>query len=216
MTWEKIRNFHQGDTCIVVGNGPSLNDIPLSFLNEYPSFGTNRIYLLNGFSPWYYVATNPLVLSQFLPEIKAMDCIKKFVPDNWEHAIPGSLGMHMRGGRYFSIEGKRIHEGYTVTYVCLQLAYYMGFTRVLLVGVDHSYQYAGHPNEEYVLEGDDPNHFTPEYFTGCAWNNPDLRESELSYTLALLAFNDAGREIINCSTKTQLLVFPRGDWRDYV
>jgi len=33
-----------------------------------------------------------------------------------------------------------IHAGWTVTYVAMQIAYYMGFKRVFLIGVDHSFK----------------------------------------------------------------------------
>lgn len=215
MNWSELRDSVDG-TCIIVGNGPSLNDIPVKFLNYFPSFGTNRIYLKDDFHPWYYVATNPLVISQFLNDIKNIDCLLKFVPDNWESSVPGSLGFHVRGGRHFSKDGEHIHEGFTVTYVCMQLAYFMGFRRVLLVGVDHHYIFSGSPNAENILIGADKNHFDQSYFLGKAWNNPDLAESELSYQLAKFAYMDDGREIINCSTQSKLEVFPRGNWRDYV
>ena len=60
-----MKNRHKGETALVIGNGPSLSDMPLGFLTMYHSFGTNRIYLLDGFMPDYYVAVNNLVIEQF-------------------------------------------------------------------------------------------------------------------------------------------------------
>ncbi|WP_408971725.1 tetratricopeptide repeat protein, partial [Planktothrix sp.] len=50
---EKIRQFHNkhwGERCVIIGNGPSLNEMDLSFLKHEICFGTNKIYL--GFERW--------------------------------------------------------------------------------------------------------------------------------------------------------------------
>ena len=65
VNWRDLADKHRGETCLIIGNGPSLNDVPLEFLHKYPSFGTNRIYLKEGFTPTYYCSVNPLVISQF-------------------------------------------------------------------------------------------------------------------------------------------------------
>ena len=92
----------------------------------------------------------------------------------------------------------------------------MGFKNVLLVGVDHSYQFGGAPNEERIWEGNDPNHFHPGYFKGKKWNNPDLEKSEAAYRLAKEAFEADGRQIINCSRHTELDVFERDTLREWM
>ncbi|MCK4793220.1 MAG: hypothetical protein KAV87_56340 [Desulfobacteraceae bacterium] len=43
----------------------------------------------------------------------------------------------------------------TVKYVAMQIAYYMGFRRVFLIGVDHNYKAIGNPNEKQLLSGVD-------------------------------------------------------------
>ncbi len=205
------------DTCLVVGNGPSLRDIPIAFLKKYPSFGTNRIYLLEGFTPTFYVCVNPLVVGQYADEIAAMPCRAKFITASHADRIPDAMPLYSSFVPTFSRKPhERVYEGYTVTYVCLQLAFWMGFRRVLLVGVDHSYKFDGVPNEARILEGPDPNHFSPEYFRGARWNNPDLAQSELSYAMAKTVFESEGREIINCTPGTALDIFPKADWRKYV
>ena len=104
-----------------------------------------------------------------------------------------------------------LYEGHTVTYVAMQIAYWMGFKTVLLVGVDHSYQFGGAPNEERIWEGNDPNHFHPGYFKGKKWNNPDLEKSEAAYRLAKEAFEADGRKIVQIG-KSELDVFEKTDW----
>jgi hypothetical protein len=108
----------------------------------------------------------------------------------------------------------RIFEGSTVTYVAMQIAYYMGFKEVILVGVDHSFSTGGQPNETVVSEGDDPNHFSANYFgKGFKWQLPDLEASEQAYQLAREAFLKDGREIVDATLGGQLRVFPRVDYQ---
>lgn len=220
MPWNELmsQRMRLAETCLVIGNGPSLNDIPFTFLHKYPSFGTNRIYLLNGFTPDYYVCVNPLVLEQFLLEIAAIPARAKFIAESFAGQVPGSCPLHSVSAPIFSTEpDKRVYEGHTVTYVCLQLAFWLGFKQVLLVGVDHNYAFEGKPNEEHTmpLEGADPNHFASDYFQGVKWNNPDLVRSERAYAMARTVFSAYNRRIVNCTTRTKLEVFDRGDWHDY-
>ena len=87
-----MRNRHKGDTALVIGNGPSLNDVPLEFLTRYKSFGTNRIYLLDGFTPTYYVAVDPVAIEPFIREIRKLESEKfiaaYYTPDQLTDAHP--------------------------------------------------------------------------------------------------------------------------------
>ena len=49
-----MKNIHKDETCVIIGNGPSLADVPLEFLNKYPSFACNQIRMLEGFQPTYF------------------------------------------------------------------------------------------------------------------------------------------------------------------
>lgn len=214
VTWKDLADIHRGETGLIIGNGPSLRDVPLEFLNKYPSFGTNRIYLKDGFTPTYYCSVNPLVISQFAEDIAKIDA-PKFLPASYcfdDTCLPlNSSGMVL-----FSQDASAwIYEGHTVTYVCMQIAYYMGFRDILLVGVDHSFKYEGAPNQENVLEGNDPNHFHPDYFKGRSWNNPDLVRSEHAYKLARAMYEAHQRRIINLTPGTKETVFEKGSINEW-
>lgn len=202
-------------TCIVIGNGPSLRNISVEWLKEYPTLGSNRIYLK--FTPTYYVCVNPLVLSQFHNEIEEVMSEKYLSETALEIIDCPAMFLHSIPLKVFSYEPLRyIYEGYTVTYVALQLAFWMGFEQVLLVGVDHRYMFDGQPNQQGLMTKDDPNHFDPTYFKGAIWNNPDLKESEFAYNLALTAFSDNGRRILNLTPDTALDVFEKGDIKEWM
>lgn len=206
-SWRNLWNKHKDQAGIVIGNGPSLKTVPNEWLQKYPTFGTNRIYLKEGFTPTYHVCVNPLVQEQFGGEIHRMNCLK--FATHLEG--PDVLRLQSVNLPVFSFAPDEwIFEGWTVTFVALQLAYFMGFNTVLLIGVDHRYDFSGNPNEQKLMTGDDPNHFDPNYFKGAQWNNPDLERSEASYEKAKLAFEGTGRTIINLGPDSALEVFPKG------
>jgi len=216
MNWSDFHNKHMGETGLIIGNGPSLNEIPLDFLKSYPSFGSNRIYLK--FEPDYYASVNPLVVSQYCHEIDKIKSVKFISETQGVHwMIQDCLSLRSNGMAIFSFwPDKWIYEGHTVTYVLMQLAYYMGFKRILLVGVDHRFTYDGAPNEQRKMEGADPNHFDPNYFAGAQWNNPDLEMSAKAYRMAQVAYTNNNREIINITPGSALDIFPKQDWRTWI
>jgi len=218
MNIKDLDNYHEGETCVIIGNGPSLKDVPLSFLDKYPTFGSNRIYLLSDFTPTYYAAVNPLVISQYSEEISAITCTK-FIRSSLARLIDGATPIKSSKNPFgFSVSPYiSISEGYTVTYVLMQLAYYMGFTRALLVGVDHRYTYHGKPNQMMYANGRDTNHFSEEYFADdVQWNNPDLEKSARAYQVAKIVYEGAGREIINLTPGTALDVFEREELEKWI
>jgi hypothetical protein len=117
------------------------------------------------------------------------------------------------GPRFTQDARRRLWEGATVTYVCLQLAYYMGFEEVILIGVDHSFATKGKPNTTIVSEGDDPNHFAAGYFgKGFRWQLPDLDTSEVGYWMAKQAYEQACRRVLDATVGGKLEVFKKIDY----
>ncbi len=219
-----LHDLHKGERCFVIGNGPSLREMDLSPLSGEVTFGLNRIYLLFerlGFIPSYYVAINELVIEQCADEIAALP-MTKFL--NWhsrrylEPAAGVSDPIYLRPiyQRRFSRDpASCLWGGATVTFVALQLAYYLGFSRVVLIGVDHSFVDKGTPNRTITSSGDDANHFDKGYFgAGFRWQLPDLRTSEVGYRLAREAFERAGREVVDATVEGKLRVFPKVRFSD--
>jgi hypothetical protein len=86
----------------------------------------------------------------------------------------------------------------------------MGFSTVILVGVDHSFATKGTPNTTVQSEGDDPNHFSAAYFgKGFRWQLPDLETSELAYRMAREAYKSDGRQVLDATIGGKLQVFPK-------
>jgi len=205
--YRKIKCRVNGDTCIVIGNGPSLDNVSNEDLSLFPSFGSNRIY--TKFTPTYYVSVNESMTEQSIQDIRSVKSKFKFIDE--KIFVKGAVSLRASGEYPFSYNPLEcVNQGYTVTYVCLQLAYWMGFTTVLLLGVDHFYAKNVEPNESSIWEGEDPNHFGKGYMKpGEKWDGADLASSEYYYQIAKEAFEKDGRKIYNLTEGTHLNVFER-------
>ncbi len=217
-----FKNIHRGERCVIIGNGPSLNKMDLSFLEYEITFGMNRIYLLSekwNFQPTYYASVNPLVLEQSAEEILKI-ASPKFLSNKGIPFFPcppeDIMFIKSLPAWHFSPDPRGgLCEGWTVTFFAMQLAYFMGFSEVVLIGVDHHFVTQGDPNKEVISGGADPNHFHPDYFgKGVRWHLPDLERSEGSYKMAKAAFEADGRRIIDATVDGKLTIFPKADYRE--
>ncbi len=215
-----FHNRHQGERCFILGNGPSLARMDLSPLRNEITFGLNRIYLLFdrlGFLPTYYVCVNELVLTQFADDIQQLR-MPKFLNWNCRHCFDGSdstlnfIRMRLSLSDGVQTDATRpLYGGGTVTFAALQLAYFMGFQTVVLVGVDHRFVSRGIPNRTVVRAHEmDRDHFHPDYFPpGSKWQLPDLRRSEIAYARARAVFERDGRRILDATLDGQCPVFEK-------
>lgn len=214
----RLRDSHRGARCYILGNGPSLARVNLGRLSSEFTFGLNRISLLfreTTFRPSFYVCMNDLVLEQSKEEITHLQMTSIL---NWRQRHL----FDVKSNRYFIRESFRPHfatditrgvwGGATVTFVALQIAYYMGFTQAVLLGVDHSYSVVGIPHTTVSAQGSDDDHFHPEYFSdGYRWQLPDLATSEIAYSMAKSQYERDGREILDATQGGKLEVFAKVD-----
>jgi hypothetical protein len=217
----QFKNIHTGKDCYIIGNGPSLNKIDLTLLNNYYTFGLNKIFLINkrcNFLPTYLIAVNKLVIEQskeefnrlhlpiFLAKVHAdgiiddRDNIFKF-----DTNVPWKFHKDLILG---------VSEGYTVTFTALQIAYFMGFKRVFLIGVDHNYRQKGKPNQKQKMSEEDINHFDPNYFKGHEWKLADIKSSEKSYRFAKKNFEKDSRIIYDATIGGKLNIFQKIDFQE--
>lgn len=217
------RDSHRGERCVIIGNGPSLNRTDIQRIRNEYTFGLNRIYLAWedwGFSTSFFLSVNDLVIEQCAQDIMALS-MPAFVAWRARKWLEPKDNLHFlyttyTGPKFAQDASKRLWEGATVTYTALQLAYHMGFSTVVLIGVDHSFKSKGKPNQTVESQGDDPNHFSPEYFgKGFRWQLPDLDTSEAAYRMAHQAFLADQRQVLDATIGGQLDVFPKVDYDTY-
>jgi len=191
----------------------------LSPLRGEVTFGLNRVYLMFerlGFPTTYLVSVNRYVIEQCADDLAHLAIptflswhSRRFVPDKSRAIFLRSVGRP-----HFATDPTvGLWEGATVTYVALQLAYYMGFREVILIGVDHSFATKGPAHQLVTSQGDDPNHFDPSYFgKGFRWQLPDLETSEIAYRMARHAFEADGRHVLDATVGGKLDIFEKAEF----
>lgn len=217
---DELRRTKQGDTCIVVGNGPSLNATDLSLLASSDVFISNFAFehpaLLKNAK--LLAIVNHLVAEQAPTRLAEVvgDSIPVLTTSHLRYALPASVDAYyvpMATTPEFQLTprfGASCQS--SVTYFLLQLAYWVGYRRVLLVGVDNSYQQPDVAEGEVLLQqGFDPNHFSGAYFEGKHWHAADVDRMAAAYEFARDAFSANGRSVVDCTVGGKLVVFPKAE-----
>lgn len=212
-----LKDAHKGKPLIIIGNGPSLNKTPVDDFLDIPSIGMNKIDLLFKRVKWrpsYIVCTNGLVVKQHADVFAQSD-----VPILLSSKNKRSMPRKTKNVSYFLSNISRdfnpnfsdgVGSAATVTYTALQLAYYMGANPVIIFGVDHSFKYEGKANDIAKREGEDVNHFDPNYFkSGSYWGVPNLDLSEKAYLASRIAFEKDGRKVYDATIGGKLEIFEK-------
>lgn len=249
----KFKNRHAGERCFVMGNGPSLNRMDLSKLAGETVFACNSAFLLFdriGWRPKYYACVDSRVLPDRAAEIDAMlrahpDMTAFFPAIIQEHTgakarRPTRLVMPTGANRYFFNEtpnstddlpgsmfsadiDDKVVQPFTVAITMLQIAAYMGFSEIYLIGCDTDYVVTSTVREEKdkIAPGvaltsrkdDDPNHFDRRYFgKGRKWHAPRPEMMIRHYGYAREALEALGVATYNATVGGRLEVFPRRDY----
>ena len=211
---ESFRDIHRGKRCFVIANGPSLQRTDLSRLAGEGTIGMNRIYRMGTFMPTYLVVMDiDTQLEAIGKELEGVS-VPKFL--NWNgrrlvRNVPGTVFLKPTYRPRFSTDlHKGIWGGHSVTYACLQLAYWMGVRTAILVGKDHDYTRKGVPGSVVTASDTETNHGIPGYYrAGQKYRIPDYRGEELAYRAALTTFSGAGGSILDATVGGKLQVFPK-------
>ena len=240
--WNSIRNSESNGRCLLVANGPSLNRLDWNLLHQSTDFdvvlGMNKIFLgMNRFnmSLTDFVAVNNLVIEQSVRQIIALGpLVRKFLPYNSQKYFPDSVvnnsayhniwWLGRPSDPWYSTQGvcrsqfcfdvsRGANQGYTVTYVALQVLHFLGCESVSIVGMDHSFAQSGKGGDTQVLNGADPNHFDDNYFGGGQqWQLADLEQSEHYYAIARQAYDVTGRQLVDATINGKCHVFDKADY----
>lgn len=236
-----FKDIHQGERVFLIGNGPSLNSTNLDLLENEKSIAMNRIPLLYPryakWRPTYYIfcstnIRNPLwgqewrqtvraavrtkgtisfLGRQFKKEIGILSPFSKIV---WLNSVtetkPSTTGKISPDS--FSIDlVERIDKSGTSMNLALQLAYHMGFSEIVLLGVD-----LGWSKTDGILS--DANHFDQRYRASIS--NPVKVDQQMRnvHSLAYQKFLERDKEtkIFNASPSSILDVYPMISFESYV
>lgn len=228
-----LRGTCQGKRCFIMGNGPSLNLMDLNRLEGEDVWGLNKCHLLFDRISWrprHMVGIDRVVipdmretligLMQSLPKTNfyfpAIFYDKGVLPAGrnvfyFKDREPG-----VNGTPAFSSDAADcLAKTRTVTLAALQLAVYLGYDPIYLIGCDTSYSVGAtvkHEGEGTLLStrDDDENHFSPGYFgAGARWRDPRPEAMLENYAEAAARCRALGVQVFNATAGGKLESFPR-------
>ena len=233
----EIAQFHnrfKGQRCFIIGNGPSLNRHDLSLLEGEKVFAVNSFYYKTretGFKPTFFVVEDEMVMKENCEQFLGYDVPYKFFPTEYKIYHPPSPnlyyfrmnhGFYQNGSPYYNLPRfssdpmKGLYCGQSVTYINLQMAFFMGFSDVYLIGMDFDYvipKEHKRKGNDIVSTTDDPNHFHKDYFgVGKTWRDPKLERVAMNYRQARVSYEAVGRRVYNATIGGKLEVFQRVDY----
>jgi hypothetical protein len=193
----KYHNIHKGNRCFIIGTGPSLAVEDLEKLKGEITFGSNRIFEIfkqTDWRPTYYMNQDYQLICKFSEEIKNLEVKRKFMPIEAMKFFSG-----LTDASYFVLRYKEFYpkdadfsthidkymgQGFTVTYGAIQMAYYMGFSEVYLLGIDHNYSISLNEKGIPVIQNNVKDYFKGSTASNTGLNLPRIEESTMAYMTA--------------------------------
>ena len=229
-----LKDIYKGESCFVIGNGPSLRPEDLDALSDagIVCFGVNRIYNIFPRTKWrptYYLCLDtPVVLSELdnIASIGDYQKIINYYAISKKKELPENIHFLCTDSEFVVDPYKLTFETLsddlskygtktgTVTVNAIELAIYMGFQTVYLLGVDHRYAL------QYLPDGKlykDPS-AGASYFAGMK-DSQALGQSiqyvgpaDHSYEVCKRFADKKGVKIYNATRDSKLEVFERVDF----
>lgn len=230
---EKAKGTFDGNSCFILGNGPSLNNYDLELLKGKYTFAFNRFYLADvSWKPTFYTVADDGIIQDYGEEIAEYIQEVKYPMFPSVHPNGLKFTVFVRGknitwymlhwGRFFLSENKmRAGLNGTVANVGIQIAAWLGFSTIYLLGVDMKWDIPESVininGRDLVSTEDDVNHFTPNYFgQGHRWHVPkvDVMLEKLSELNVLL--KKKGIQLINLNPDSAFTDCEFGDYESAV
>ena len=217
------KNIHKGKRCFIIGTGPSLTLEDLNALKDEITFAPNRIYELldrTSWRPTYYMCQDHNIIQTFGARIKEIDSDVVFLPVNYKNEFVGDKykffvlkekNYYPKYADFSKDVSKYIAQGYTVTYGAIQIAIYMGFSEIYLIGIDHNYNITRDASGRPVRKNESGNYSKgmSEYVN--MKNLPRVEESTIAYEVAEKVSRQMGVRIYNATRGGKLETFERVD-----
>ena len=211
---ESFRGRHRSERCFVVGCAPSLSQLDLTKLHGEWAFTVNRGYLAASMglprTPFFLVS-DPLTYREYFREIRVADVGLRFyradvfdLPEyqdaqDREAAVrfPFHLSPAMHEGHFAEDITTGAFRGFSVVLDAVQMAFFMGFGEVYIIGCDLDYQ--GHQTHVYG---------SGEY-EHRRRNDMPIDKVLRSMSVAHAAFQRHGRLLANAGAGGRLDTIPR-------
>lgn len=169
------KDKYKGKRCFITCTGPSLTIEDLELLKDEYVFGMNSICLIHDKTEWkpdFYGIQDIEVFDKIKDTLLQTDNGQIFAPfyykehlntpNDWVYFHMSSayhLYDRYYNGKFYSKFSDNcyatVYDGFTITYSIMQLAFYLGFDELYLLGADCNYL----GNHQHFIE---TGHYTPE------------------------------------------------------
>lgn len=214
-----LKNKFKGKRCFIIGNGPSLKPEDLETLKNEVTFASNKIYKIFSETTWrptFYMVVDQLTLEQNTHDVNLVEAQTKFTLKCYKHLFNADIyfnnNLHKNKLGTFSTNiMESLYSSGTVSFHMLQIAYYMGFSEVYLLGHDYNYKEAVSKTldlSSLKKETNRPFYFCENYVK--AGEKPAEHAPKQIYSgmeKARLVYESSGRKIYNATRVTYLDVF---------
>ena len=227
---KKLKNTKIGKRCFIVGNGPSLCMEDLEKLKNEDTFAVNRIYKIFNQTDWrptFYCSQDTKILDEiekdihkilnecegvFLNSYVKVNKKQKLKADNLYYFYLDTERYYPNLPKFSDDVTKQIYEGFTVAYANIQLAVYMGYSEIYIIGTDNNYSI--NRKQDGSLEKRDVKSNYMEGIEGQMYYPPQLENTTLAFRKANLLCRERGIIIKNASRGGALEEFERVKFDD--
>lgn len=158
--YQNMKNYkgiHKGERCFIIATGPSLTLEDIKKLQKEKTFGMNslcKIFPETGWETTYFGIQDYRVFRNFKEDIELLENTTIFMGDS----IKGCKGaksvvckypinylnhryrLKTQSAKFSGDCYKEVYDGYSIAYSLLQIAVYMGFSEIYLLGADCNYR----------------------------------------------------------------------------
>ncbi len=225
-----LRDKYKGKRIFLLGAGPSVNHQALYLLKNEYVMAFNRFFLMEervNWQPELYAVSDTIVIEDIADKINS-DIVKKvkycFFPDRHVTNIDYQKYIKKRKNVYWLYVDKPEFSdnlpfcgiNKTVVNLGIQVAAYMGFSEIYLLGIDLTYdddKVKKVNGNDWVVKENGHNHFDPRYISkGKAYHNPRVGAMIEKFEECSAFYADKQVKIFNAGFGGRLEAFPRVDF----
>lgn len=224
-----VKESAKRERCFIIGNGPSLRISDLNKLINEDTFAVNRVFRIfdkTNWRPTYYVSHDTKVLQEIIGELDNVLGACKFIFLNSQFKGKRVFNRIRMPYYFYAIQKefypnlpcfsekleRGLFEGYTVVYSCIQLAVYMGYKEIYLLGLDHNYNAVLKADGTVLKQNVGHNYM--DGVEGETYFLPQLDKTELAYLKARKVCEEKGIIIKNATRGGKLEIFERINFDD--
>lgn len=240
---DPFKDKYQGKRCFIIGNGPSLAETPLDKLIGEYSFAMNRIALIFDKTDWRptFFTLTTVAMHDSTWSSSAKEAVRLGIPSFiWWPFLPCVCDFPQMPENIYLVEcsqartrtlgkppdewwswdiGERVSKHGTSMLPALQIAVFMGFNPIYLVGADNYWKPFDYETDN------DPNHFDSSYWSKMKLGKQEIHVDEkmarrythqctTAHQLAHRVTAPRGINIYNATIGGRLEVYPRVDIHD--